>query len=400
MTKKNLWPYGMALIVFATSIGLSACSHSPAKTEKTTTENTEATTPAKPIVSVFTLRPQVFQKNQRFPGELLPYEVVDVYPKISGFIQSIAVDRGSRVHQGQLLARLVAPEMAAQITEARSNVQSAVAEQGEARAKYLSDRGLFQRYQEAAKTPGVISENELATAELMAQASQARMQAMKNDMQARQAKVLSLQRIQNYLRITAPIDGVVTQRLLHPGALVGTSGSEPIVRIQQINRLRLLVSIPERYFSSIKTGASIPFAVSAHPGKTFYGIISRPSYTLDAKNRTETVELEVDNAELELSPGMYANVRWPISRPGMTFIVPSSAIVSTTEQTFVNRITPAGKVEWVPVQRGYADGDNVEVFGELHTGDALAVQGSDELRRDMAVTTQQNQLEVKVSTKK
>lgn len=339
-------------------------------------------------VSVITLEPQKFGKNVPIPGDLFPYEVVDVYPKVLGFIQKVYVDRGSIVHRGQLLAYLIAPEMEAQITEARSNVQAAASQEAEARAKYLSDYGVYERYNEAAQTPGVISQNELETSKMTAQASLAQVKAVSNTIRAKQANVVALQKIQAYLQITAPIDGVVTDRNLHPGALVGPSkngDSEPIFRIQTLSHLRLVVPVPERYYSGVKLGARIPFTVSAYPERTFYGVISRPSYALNPKTRTESVELDVFYPDATLSPGMYTEVLWPISRPKATFQVPASAVVSTTEETFVNRITPDNRVEWVPVRPGFSDGNRVEVFGNLHTGDRIVKNGTDELRPNMPV---------------
>ena len=375
----------VAVLASSLTLGLflSGCKMSSTEEKpKEQSVSSAASQSSEQSVDVFMLKTSNFQKNLRIPGEISPFETVEVYPKIEGFIQQIYVDRGSQVRQGQVLAKLIAPELEAKIAEARSKVNEADAADAEASAKYTSAQGVYARLSEAAKVPGVISENELATAKMAAQAANSHVQALQGARMASRANVKSLQEIKSYLQIIAPISGVVSKRSLHPGALVGPSGagaSAPIVEIDQIKRLRLLVSVPERYYGEVKLGKRVPFKVSSYPDRTFTGIISRPSYALEEKNRTEIVELDVNNQDLALSPGMYAEVQWPVQRKESTFMVPSSAIVTTAEHTFVERIKN-NKVEWVNIQKGFTDGDQIEVFGDLHVGDQIIQNGSDEYR--------------------
>jgi len=359
---------------------LSGCA-SPTPVNPPPTTEAQADAASIPV-DAFSLQKSTFSKSLKFPGELSPYETVDVYPKVEGFIQQVYVDRGSHVHQGQLLASLVAPELEAKIAEALSKVKEAEAADSEAQAKYLANKGVYDRLHEASKVQGVISENELANAKMAVQAAAAHVESLKGARMAALANVHSLQEIKGYLQIRSPIEGIITERDLHPGALVGPSGAgadQPIVKIQQISHLRLLVSIPERYYGGIKLGSHVPFTVSAYPARAFQGVISRPAYAVNEKNRTETVEIDVSNQDAALSPGMYAEVQWPVQRQGSTFMVPTSAVVFTTERTFVERIRDA-KVEWVNVHKGFTDEDRIEIFGDLQPGDQLVLKGSDEYR--------------------
>src|SRR6478609_2172710 len=166
-----------AVSVISCGLLLTGCQQKEPEKHKTQAEDAFED---RPVLEVFVLNKESFAKNIRMPGELLPNEVVDIHPKIEGFIERIYVDRGSTVHRGQLLARLNIPEMDAQIAEARAQVQTAGAEQSAARAKYMSDLGQSKRFQEAAKTPGVISESELETAKMTSMASLAHIRAMEN----------------------------------------------------------------------------------------------------------------------------------------------------------------------------------------------------------------------------
>jgi len=146
--------------------------------------------------------------------------------------------------------------------------------------------------------------------------------------------------------------------------------------------------VPEEDVASLDVGASINFTVPAYPGETFSGRVLRPAHALDTKTRTMPIELDVPNIPSRLSPGMYAEVRWPVTRPRPTLFVPPSAIAVTTEHTFVIRIRD-GKAEWIDVKRGAVMGNLVEVFGNLDAGDQVAVRGTDELRDGTQVTAKQ-----------
>jgi RND family efflux transporter MFP subunit len=123
----------------------------------------------------------------------------------------------------------------------------------------------------------------------------------------------------------------------------------------------------------------VKFSVPAFPGQTFHGAITRIAHSLDMKTRTMPVEMDVDNASGLLAPGMFPEVEWPVQRAEPTLFVPVKAVVTTTELTFVIRIQQ-DTVEWVKVHKGQSTGDQIEVFGDLHAGDLIAVRGSDELR--------------------
>jgi membrane fusion protein, multidrug efflux system len=287
-------------------------------------------------------------------GEMLPYEAVAIHARANGFVASVPVDRGTRVKKGQVLATLVAPELAAQRAEAEAKVQG--------------DRSTFDRLGAASKTEGAVAGHDLELAHAALNADQARVQ--------------TLRVMEQYLTVSAPFDGVVTERNVHPGALVGPQAGMaaiPMLRIEQVNKLRLTVPVPENLVSVIDEGSVAKFSVRAWPGESFTGTTRRLSRSVEPRTRAMMVELDVDNADGKLAPGMFADVEWPVRRSKTTTFVPPSAIVQSTEKTFVVRIKD-GVVEQVPVQRGSTAADLVEVFGALGEGDLIARRGSEELR--------------------
>jgi RND family efflux transporter MFP subunit len=293
-------------------------------------------------------------------GELAPYEAVALFSKVGGFVARVDVDRGSVVKNGNVLVVISAPELGAQ--------------RAEAEAKLQADRSTFDRFKAASQTPGAVAGHELELQESAVHADEARVQ--------------SLHTLEQYLVVRAPFDGVVTERNIHPGAFVGpaTGDKTPMLRLEQVARLRLTVAVPERFVGEVTEGTTATFTVSTWPNEKFTGVAKRISHSIDPRTRTMPVELDVDNAAGRLTSGMFVNVEWPLKRPSATLWVPGSAVVQSTERTFVVRVRD-GNVEQVPVQRGSVTPNLVEVFGSLQAGDLVARRGSEELRPGMHVET-------------
>ncbi|MGD0497072.1 MAG: efflux RND transporter periplasmic adaptor subunit [Bryobacteraceae bacterium] len=317
------------------------------------------------------------------PGEFLPYLSVSLYARVPGYVDRVLVDRGSAVQQGDLVAELSAPEMQSQIAEAQAKAQSADASRLEAEAQLASDESVYERMKKAAETPGAIAGNELAVAEKQVDAARALVGAREQAVRAAQNAAQALADLRSYLKVTAPFEGVVTERLAHPGALAGPSGPALVV-IQQVSRLRLVVAVPEEDVGGIANGASAPFHVPAYPEKTYSGTVARLAHALDPKTRTMAVEMDVMNRDGSLAPGMYPTVTWPVKPSQPALYVPKTAVVTTTERTFVIR-DRGGRAEWVDVKKGAANGDLMEVAGKLRPGDMVVRRGTDELRDGAAI---------------
>ena len=369
--------FGILLVTAILAFCNSCSSNAGSSPQSATAQDTPA--PAVDVIKVASRRLAI---TVHLPGELQPYEGVAVYPKVTAFVDSMTVDRGSLVKSGQLMARLIAPELAAQRLEAQSKLLGAESQAAEAEAKLASDTGTYQKLKSASGTPGVVAGNDLEIAQRAAEADRARLQAARESVQAAKASLNSIAEIEGYLQIRAPFNGVVTERNVHPGALVGpasASTAQPLVRIEKTDRLRLVVPVPEKYVAGMTSGAKVQFTVPAFPNQAFAGTIARISHSLDVQTRTMPVELDVNNSNGRLAPGMFPEVLWPVHRGEPTLFVPVSAVAHTTEATFLVRVRD-GNSEWVNVHTGEVDGKAVEVFGDLHEGDDVALRGTDELR--------------------
>jgi membrane fusion protein (multidrug efflux system) len=378
----------ISVSVLASSLGFCV-SCGPNSNPATSAAGATAAAASTPTVEVTTVVSRKLAVTVRLPGELQPYEAVAVFPKLTSFVDWIGVDRGSVVKTGQLMVRLVAPEIAAQRGEAQSKLQAAVAQRAESEAKLASEQSTYERLRTASGTPGVVAGNDLEVAQKAVEGYRARLEAAAESEKAAKAALQSITEIQGYLQVRAPFDGVVTERNVHPGALVGPgSGSGvPLLRVEQIARLRAVVPVPEKYVAGMTEGAKVEFSVPAFPNETFSGTVARIAHSVDVKTRTMPVELEVANPKGRLASGMFPEVLWPVRRSEATMFVPASSVARTTEATFVVRIHD-GTAEWVNVQTGEVDGKLIEIFGELHPGDDVASRGTDELRPGTRVSAE------------
>lgn len=325
-------------------------------------------------------------RTVELPGELQPFQSVSIHAKVRGYVERVLVDRGSVVKQGELLAEMTAPEMKAQIAEAESKVQAAESDRLQAEAQLAAAQSTYDRLQKAAETPGAIAGNELIQAQKQVEAARALVEARRQAGIALEAAVRVQKDLEAYLRITAPFDGVVTDRLVHPGALVGPGEDPVMLVIQEVSHLRLVVAVPEENVGGIVRGARVEFRVPAYPERGYSGSVARIAHALDQKTRTMAVELDVFNRDGSLSPGMYPSVKWPVHRSRPSLLVPKTSVVTTTERTFVVR-SQHGRAEWVDVTKGGADGDLVEVSGNLQAGDLVVRRATDEIREGTPVQT-------------
>jgi len=360
--------------------------------DSTPAQTTEKAAPAGlPTVEVVKVVEQPLNVTLSLPGELTPYQTVALYSRVTGFVKTIAVDRGSRVRAGEQLAVLEAPELVAQKAEAQSKLQSAEAQLAAVRSKAEATASTYEKLKAASATPGVVAGNDVVLAQKAVEADQSQIAAAQQNVEAARQALKSVSDMEGYLRIAAPFNGVVTERNVHPGALVGPTGgpgATPIVRIVESNRLRLVIPVPEAYTARVTNGTSLAFTVAAYPGQTFTGTVSRISHSVDVATRTMAVELDVNNADDRLAPGTFCQVTWPVRRTTLSLLVPDGSVATTTGRTFVIRVRD-GRTEWVDVKTGLASGSLVEVFGDLKPGDEIAARGTDELKAGASVHVKQ-----------
>ncbi len=311
-------------------------------------------------------------------AELAPYLQTDIEARVPGYVERVLVDRGSIVRRGQLLIQLSAPEMSSQTSAAEATLHQTEGDLSQAQAQAAAAASTYDKLAEAAKTPGAIAGNELIQAQQQKEAADALVASRKATVKTAEDRLKATRDMQGYLRVIAPFDGIITDRLVHPGMMVSGGGQSPLLKLEQVSHLRLVVPVPETYVGSIARGKTVTFHVPADPGKNFAGTIARIPQALDPQSRSMMVELDVSNRDGALAPGMYPTVDWPVTSRDDLLFVPTTSVVTTTERTFV--ITSQnGRAHWIDVKKGHTSGEQVSVRGDIHAGQLVVKRATDEM---------------------
>lgn len=348
---------------------LPACSSSSSEQKAPESQQVQAATyETVPVVA------EQRSKQLQLPGEFLPHYDVALYAKVNGFIKSLRVDVGDRVRRGQTLAVMEAPELEAEVNRAMADVQAA-------KGQLSTSQMVYRRLVQAAKTAGAVAPQELDLAN-------GKMLGDSAVLTSKAQLVSAARQMKQYLVLTAPFDGVVTERLLSPGAFVGPSQKDPqpVLKLKEVGRLRLQVTVPEVYASQLRQHTPVTFSVSAFPGQQFRGQVDRISYNVERAVRAELIEVEVKNPDLKLMPGMYASVSFPVQRQDKSLYVPKSAVVTSMEGSYVIAVQ-GGKTHYVPVQIGNETDEKIEVIGQLKPLEPVLAKASDDIRDNTAIKT-------------
>ncbi|MGZ3883516.1 MAG: efflux RND transporter periplasmic adaptor subunit [Bacteroidia bacterium] len=319
-------------------------------------------------IETFLLKKDKFSTSFQLPGELIAFQQVDLYAKVTGFVKELKVDIGSEVTEGELLMTLEAPELSSQLVAAESKLQSLEAIAAASQANY-------DRIIETSKTPGTISQNDIDQAAARKKSDFANLDAAK-------ASYKEVAAIRNYLEIRAPFAGIITARNVNLGAYVGPAGkgSEfPLLTLQEQKHLRLAISVPEAFTGYLKSGDTVSFKVKAFPNENFKTTVKRMAGALDLKLRSEKIEMDVINDAKKLLPGMVAEVSLKLIATDSSFVVPKSALVSSGEGTYVIK-SVGNKALKTDVKKGREINSQVEIFGKLMINDTLVKNANEELK--------------------
>jgi RND family efflux transporter MFP subunit len=329
--------------------------------------------------------------NLEIASEFEPFQEVDVYAKVSGYIQKLYVDYGTHVKQGQLLAVLEIPELQQQLQQDEASVRRSDQELARAHedlnraeSAYNVAHITYTRMADVQKSrPELIAQQEIDVAKGRDLEADADVSAQKAALAgAEQALLVAKaalgkdQAMFDYARMTAPFDGVITQIYAYTGALLpaGTSsnkGDSALCRLSQNSLLRLVIPVPERAVPNIQIGESVAVNVSGMD-RAFEGKIIRFSDQIDTNTRTMHTEVDVPNPKYELVPGMYASVKIPLHASSKVLTVPVQAFQSTAEGKGIVMVVGSGnKIERRDVVVGLQSATDVEITSGLQENETV-----------------------------
>ncbi len=366
------------------------------------------------------------------PGTTIPLTQSSVYARANGYLKARFVDIGDHVRKGQLLAIIDAPDLDQQVDQAREQVRQANAQLDQQKTQLALNKITNDRYQ-ALVARGVFSRQDGDQQQANYQSQIANVGSAARNVDAFQANLRRVIALQGYERVTAPFDGIITQRNVDNGDLISTSGSAggqapntmatqstssgttqsgatntsgssgnastlatpstggggnggPLFTIAQANRLRILVSVPEGYASLVKPGFHTQLSFQELPNQVFHGDVSRNAGSIDQNTRTLLTEIQIDNSAGKLMPGMYAVVTFDTPKGVGPLMVSGDAIAIRQDQPTV-AVIKNGKVQLTPVTIGRDYGPEVEIVRGLEAGDLVATTFTDQIREGAKVTT-------------
>jgi RND family efflux transporter MFP subunit len=376
-----------AFVICGLLAGLSSCGKTDASTEKS------ANQPDAPaIVPVVKAARADLVNDLVLTAEFEPFQQVDVMAKVAGYVQSIKVDIGDRVREGQILAVLEIPEMeddltkaAAVIVQTNDEIVSASDELHRAEQAHELAHLSYTRIAEVLKhEPGLVPQQEVDEARSRDLIAEAQVSAAKSSLRTAeqrtrvaQADQTRIQTLHKYMTISAPFEGVVTKRYANAGSMIqaGTASQTqamPIVQLSQNNLLRLILPVPESGVSHVHVGEAVDVRVTSL-GRAFPGRVARFAEKIQPSTRTMDTEVDVPNPTLTLIPGMYAEVNLRIDERRNVLSIPLDAVDRSGSASRVYTVTPDGTLHITPLTLGLESDQRVEVISGLQEGDTVVV---------------------------
>ncbi len=357
-----------------------------------------------PIVSIIHPVMESSTSDLTLPGNVEALYTASIYGRTEGYIDRRNVDIGSKVKAGDVLAVIASPEVDQQLLQARATLAqseaslkqaNAALQQAKANAelaRLTKDRDM-PLGQEHAISQQIVDEAVQAYDARMADtaAAEANITAAQANVTANRANVGRLQQMQSFERVVAPFDGVITARNVERGDLVTTGNSaagRPLFTIAQSNTLRIQVDVPQSEVVNVKDGDKTVVTVQERLGREYVGTVVRNASALNSAARTMLTEVQVDNKDGSLLPGMYAQVKFAFSGQHRSLIIPTSSLVIDQAGMHVVTVENDRKVHMQPVVTGRDMGTKVEILSGISASDVLVSNPSDLLSDGQNVQVQ------------
>ena len=360
--------------------------------------DSDSDAPGAVVAAVAHVRRGTIDNALTISGAFKPFQDVDVHAKVAGYIRKIYVDVGDHVSDGQTLAVLEVPELVAELAGASATVRRSEQEihraQGDverAKSTHAAAHAMYERLLQASQQKaGLVAQQEVDNAqakdlesEAGVSSAQAAFSAAQQALEVAQANQNQFTALSSYTRIVAPFAGVVTARYADTGALLaaGTSNSQsmPVVRLAQVSKLRLVLTIPESIAGQIHLGDPVKVHVQAL-NSDIVGKVSRFAGSLDSQTRTMETEIDFENHNGKLLPGMYAETVLQLAERNNALLVPLEALAQSNGTASVLTVNPQNMVEEKKVQLGLQGKTRVEVLSGLRENDQVIIGNRSQFR--------------------
>jgi len=346
-----------------------------------------------PVVTLIHARQGEPTSELLLPGNIEPLYSANLYARVDGYLDRRNVDIGAKVRSGQVLAVISSPEVDQQLLQARATLAQSEASLQQAKAalelakanaeltRLTKERDLPLGEQHAISqqiVDSAVQSHEARVADVSA--ATANITAAEANVTANRANVSRLQQMQSFERIVAPFDGVITERNVERGDLVSTGNSavgKPLFSIAQSGTLRIQIDVPQSEAVNIKDGQKASIDVKERLGRPYTGTVIRSAGALNNAARTMLTEVQVDNRDASLLPGMYAQVKFTLSQQRTSLIIPTSSLVVDRGGMHVVPVDESHTIHLVPVKLGKDMGKEVEILNGIQGSESLVASPSD-----------------------
>ena len=373
---KTRWVAAIALLV-AIGIalaGILARRHQQSEVTKWTVEQ------AVPTVATITPKQGVSDQQLVLPGDIEAWYEAPIYARVNGYLKDWYLDYGAHVQKGQLLADIDAPDLDAQLAAAKAKLASAQAQVKVREAERDFADTTYARWRDSPK--GVVSEQEQESKKAEYNSAVARYNASLADANVDQSQVNQLTAFEDFKRIVAPFDGIVTARNTDVGALInaGSGGNGPqLFRVADVHEMRVFVQVPQEMSAAVHNGLTANLALPQYPDKTFKAVVATTSEAINKISRTLLVELHADNVDKLLQPGTFAEVHFNLASNPSTIRIPTSALIFRENGVQVAVLGAGNKIELRTIKLGRNLGTEFEVLKGLAVSDTVINSPPDSL---------------------
>jgi membrane fusion protein, multidrug efflux system len=378
---------GKALVLLAASIAGLAILEVVHKTSvhvgPALPSHVSAAADSLPVVTVVEPERRAGVQTITLPASVEAIERATLYAKVSGYVQWIRVDKGDRVEKGEVLAQLEVPEVEKEYQSAQAAVAESQAEYERAQADAKLKQLTYERTKGVRDSePTVVSPQEVDVARAASETAAGNVQLAKARLDKARADLGKLQVLAEFAKVTAPFDGVVTERFVDSGALIqagANSSGTPVISVAKIDQVRVYISVPEVNLAQISRGIKAQVRLDSLPGAQLSGKVTRFADAVDPQSRTMKTEIDLANPEHRILPGMFGTVTLQLSTDPHAVFLPDQSIRQDSAGNKYVFAVENGYVRKVTVQTGPDDGTVTQVFG-LRAEQAVVLSGAENLR--------------------
>lgn len=421
---------GVAATILLVIVVFGAVAAAKFQKRESAVHFSQEATGGKPLVNTALAASAPPTTELTLPGNTEAVVVADIYARATGYVRTRSANIGDRVKRGQVLATIESPELDQELARARAtveesraswrqaqaNVARAEASVVEARARLeqtkanealasatsdrwtrLVDKGVLPKQEgderqyaySARKAEVAAAEASIHTATASVNAARASVVSAEANIRANEANVSRLERLVGFERVVAPYDGIITERLVEQGDLIssagGLDGGKKLFAIAQPSTLRVQVNVPQTFAPDIQVGQEARLNVKERSGAEFTGKVVRTASSLNASSRTMLVEVQVDNREGALLPGMFSEVKFALPRSHPATVVPAEALLANAKGTRVATVDPSGKIHFRTIEVSRDLGTQIEIASGLNPNEVVILNPGEMLAEGQEV---------------